>query len=79
MPLFRLLYLDDSILEESEEVEARDVVEALHKASGKPPRLRVEVWSEKGRVAEIAAWRNHRAIQLERKHRRPFPHPKDVR
>lgn len=53
MPTFRLLHFRDSVLESSEEVQARDVLEAIEKATGKPAHIRVEVWSERGRVAEI--------------------------
>lgn len=53
MQTFRLLYFSESVLKNAEQVEVRDVLEAIEKASGKPPHLRVEVWSDDRRVAEI--------------------------
>jgi len=53
MQIFRLLYFSASVLTDTEQVEVRDVLEAIEKASGKPPHLRVEVWSDDRRVAEI--------------------------
>jgi hypothetical protein len=53
MPTFRLLYLRDSLLEHAEEVEVQDVLEAVQKASGSPQDVRVEIWSESGRVGII--------------------------
>ena len=53
MKRFRLLYLHNAILENVEEVEARDILEAVEKASGKPPHLKVEIWSDQRRVGEI--------------------------
>ena len=53
MQSFRILYFHDSVLDHSEEIRARDVLEAIEKASGKPRHLRVEIWNESGRVAEI--------------------------
>ena len=47
---FRLIYFRDNVLQYAELVHVRDVLEAIEKASGKPPELRVEVWSERGRV-----------------------------
>jgi hypothetical protein len=53
METFRLLYLRESILLQAQEVQGRDVLEALELAAGQPPDVRVEVWSEKGRVGII--------------------------
>jgi hypothetical protein len=50
---FRILYFRESVLEHSEEVEVRDVLEAIDKASAKAPELSVEVWSDQGRVGMI--------------------------
>lgn len=55
MQTFRILYFRDSILERAEEVRMRDMLEAIDKASGKPPHLRAEVWSEEKRVGEVNA------------------------
>jgi hypothetical protein len=53
MKTFRLLYFRESVLQQAEEVQVRDVLEAVQKAAGQPPDVRVEVWSEKGRVGII--------------------------
>ena len=53
MQRFRILYFRESVLEHSEEVQVRDVLDAIEKASGKAPDLRAEVWSGNGRVGEI--------------------------
>lgn len=53
MPTFQFLHFRESVLERAEEVEARDVLEAVEKAAGKPPHLKVEVWSDHRRVAQI--------------------------
>jgi hypothetical protein len=48
-----MLYFKDSVLQSTEEVLARDVLEAIEQASGKPPHLRVEIWCDGRRVAEV--------------------------
>ena len=53
METFRLLFFRGSLLERAEEVRAGNVVEAIQEAFGRPPELRVEVWSAKGRLAII--------------------------
>ncbi len=53
MQTFRILYFDETVLEHTEEVRAKDVLEAVEKASGKPRHLRVEIWTASERVAEI--------------------------
>lgn len=53
MQSFRILYFRESVLDHAEEVRVCDVLEAIEKASHKPAHLRVEVWSDKGRVGEI--------------------------
>jgi hypothetical protein len=53
MQTFRLLYFRESLLENAKEVRVRDVVEAVERASGQLPDVRVEVWSEHRRVAII--------------------------
>ena len=50
---FRILYFRDSVLEKAEEVRARDLLEVVKHAAGQPPEVRVEVWSDKGRVGVI--------------------------
>jgi hypothetical protein len=34
-------------------VKARDVLDAVKKAAGQPPDVRIEVWSDKGRVGIV--------------------------
>lgn len=54
METFRILYFRESVLEHTEEVRVRDMLEAIEKATvGKPPQIRAEVWSTRGRLAEI--------------------------
>ena len=53
MPTFRLLYFKESMLKNAEEVRARNILEAVQKAAGQPPDIRVEVWSDRGRVGII--------------------------
>jgi hypothetical protein len=50
---FLLLYFRDSVLEGASEVRVRDVLEAVQKAAGQPPGIRVEVWSGDRRVSVI--------------------------
>jgi hypothetical protein len=50
---YRLLYFRDALLEDAQEVQARDLLEAIGKAAGQPPDVRVEVWSDKGRVGVL--------------------------
>ena len=40
-------------MEQAEAAEARDVVEVVEKIASKPPHLKVEVWRDHRRVAEI--------------------------
>ena len=53
MPTFQILCFQGSILEQAEETEASDVLEAVERVAGKPPYLKVEVWQDHRRVAEI--------------------------
>ncbi len=53
MATFHLLYFRDSVLDQAEEVEARDVLEAVQQTFGRPSYLRVEIWSEHRKVAAI--------------------------
>ena len=53
MKCFRLLYFRDSLLVNAEEVRVRDLLEAVEKAGGQPPDVRVEVWSDNDRVGII--------------------------
>jgi len=58
MRTFRLLYFRESLLEQAEEVSAPSVLEAIRRATGQPPDIRVEVWSENGRVGTIGPARH---------------------
>ena len=53
METFQLLYFRGSVLEEAQEVQVRNVLEAIEMTAGQPPDVRVEIWSDKGRVALI--------------------------
>ena len=53
MQIFRILYFRNSVLEHAEELEVRDVLDAIERASAKAPDIRAEVWSEEKRVGEI--------------------------
>jgi hypothetical protein len=50
---FRVLYFRKSVLEHAEELQARDVLEAIEKASSRPSHFRVELWDEERRADEI--------------------------
>ena len=53
METFRILYFRENVLERAEEVEVRDILEAIDKACDKPADCTAEVWSEKGRVGIV--------------------------
>lgn len=53
MRTFRMLYFQENVLEHAEEVVVCDILQAVEAASGKPPHLRVEIWSENGRVGVL--------------------------
>lgn len=53
METFRILYFRDSVLEETETVDACDVLEAIERATGRLPELRAEIWSTKGKVGVV--------------------------
>jgi hypothetical protein len=53
MQTYRLLYFRESLLERAREVQVDDVLEAIEKAAGQAPDVRVEVWSEDRRVGII--------------------------
>ena len=55
MQTFRILYFRESVLDHSEEVFARDVVEAVEQVTGTPPQLSAEIWSEQGKVGIVRA------------------------
>ena len=53
METFRILYFLESVLEHAEEIEVRDILEAIDKACDKPPEFTAEVWSGRGRVGIV--------------------------
>ena len=53
MPLFRIYYFRDNVLEHGEEIELRSVLEAIERAADADPALRAEIWSAKGRVGIV--------------------------
>jgi len=53
MKTFQLLYFRESVLAQAEEVQVRDVLEAIEKATGQPADIRVEIWSGNRRVGII--------------------------
>lgn len=57
MPAFRIFYFRHSVLDSAEEVEACDLLQAIHKVSGKPPDLSAEIWSDKGKVGVVGPTR----------------------
>jgi hypothetical protein len=57
VPRFRIFYFHDSVLDHAEEVEAGSVVDAVATTKGKPPQVRAEIWSDKGRVGIVGASR----------------------
>jgi len=57
-----MFYFRDSVVEQIEEVHCRDVLDAIDRAQGKPAHLRVEVWSEDRRVADIGKSPGHLSV-----------------
>ncbi len=58
METFQLLYFHGSLLEDAEEVWAGNVLEAIELAFARPPGdIRIEIWSQKGRVGVIGEQR----------------------
>ena len=66
MPLFRIYYFRHNVLEQTEEAEVRDVLEAIEHASGKDLEVHAEIWSEKGKVGVIGASPIHRQLNVSR-------------
>ncbi|MFL6730640.1 MAG: hypothetical protein ACJ8E3_08645 [Sphingomicrobium sp.] len=67
VPTFQILYFRESVLDHAEKVEVRDVLAAIEKAAGKPPHLRIEIWSGHRRVAEIGPSPIHPRVSRRRK------------
>ena len=53
MPTFQILYLRENVLAHSEDVDVRDLLEAIEKASSKAPDLTAEIRWEGVRVGLI--------------------------
>jgi len=58
MPVFRIIGLSSGVLEEWEEFEAKDVLEALSARTVGHGQERVEVWREGKRVAVLGPARS---------------------
>jgi len=67
MRTFQILYFREAVLEQAEEIQARDVLEAIE-AAGKPPDLKVEIWFDHRRVAEIGPSPVHEHLFKARPH-----------
>jgi hypothetical protein len=52
---YRILYFRQDTLEETEDVQAENLIEAVGKASGKPAHLRAEIWCGEECVGEIGS------------------------
>jgi hypothetical protein len=69
MPTFQILYLRESVLDHSEEVELRDLLEAIDRALTKAPDLTAEIRCDGTRVGLVGASLNESAMpssQLDR-------------
>jgi hypothetical protein len=79
MPIFQILYLRENVLVRSEDVDVRDLLDAIDKASDKAPDLTAEIRCDGVRVgligpsldenalrsAELAAEDNERSPECE--------------
>jgi phosphoserine phosphatase len=55
MPTFQILYLRESILDHSEEVDLRDLLDAIDRAMVKAPGLTAEIRCDGARVGLVGA------------------------
>lgn len=62
MEEFRVLYLHNNVLTESEAFRARDVLEAIDRASGRSPDISAEIWSGNRRVAVVGPFPRNESI-----------------
>ena len=62
MPTFQILYLRESVLDHSEEVELRDLLEAIDRALTKAPDLTAEIRCDGTRVGLVGASLNENAM-----------------
>jgi hypothetical protein len=53
MQKFRIFYFRKNVLHYSEELQVRDILDAVDLARGTEPDVRAEIWSERGKVGEI--------------------------
>jgi len=53
MPTFQILYLRESVLDPSEEVDVRDLLDAIDQAMTKAPDLTAEIRCDGGRVGLV--------------------------
>ena len=53
MPTFQILYLRESVLDHSEEVDVRDLLDAIDQAMTKAPDLTAEIRCDGGRVGLV--------------------------
>ena len=62
MPTFQIRYLRESVLDHSEEVELRDLLEAIDRALTKAPDLTAEIRCDGTRVGLVGASLNENAM-----------------
>ena len=53
MQRFRIFYFRKNVLHHSEELQVRDMLDAVDLARGAEPDVRAEIWSERGRVGML--------------------------
>jgi len=53
MPRFQILYLRENVLDHTEEVDVRDLLDAIDRAMTKAPALTAEIRSDGGRVGLV--------------------------
>jgi hypothetical protein len=71
MPTFQILYLRESVLDHSEEVELRDLLEAIDRALTKAPDLTAEIRCDGTRVGLVGASLNENALRSAELEQRP--------
>lgn len=63
MPTFQILYLRESVLDHSEEIDVCDLLEAIDQAMTKAPDLTAEIRSNGGRVGLVGPSLNEDALR----------------
>ena len=63
MPTFQILYLRESVLDHSEEIDVSDLLEAIDQAMTKAPDLTAEIRSNGGRVGLLGPSLNEDALR----------------